>query len=97
MQDVDRPAHIERLSQPTRARRPRVQVKSGRLVPHSERLDRIVGNRWWKWYVGQQPSVRSAEPQVLVVFQSSTRWSCCRVQTSSRSVNSMTCTLALLV
>ena len=42
VQDVDRPAHVEALSQPARARRPRVQVKPSRLVPRSERLDGIV-------------------------------------------------------
>ena len=62
LQDIDRPAHIERLPQPARARRPRVQVKPGRLVPRPERPDGIVGDHWRKWDVGQRPSVRSPEP-----------------------------------
>src|ERR1700675_3747673 len=45
VQDVDRPAHVERLSQPLWARRPRVQMKSGRLVSRSERLNGIVRDR----------------------------------------------------
>ena len=62
VQDVESPAHIERLHQPARACRPRVQVKPGRLVPRSERTDGIVGERWQKWDVGQRPSVRSPDP-----------------------------------
>jgi hypothetical protein len=45
VQNVESPAHIERLPHPARARRPRVKVEPGRLVPRSERLDGIVGHR----------------------------------------------------
>jgi hypothetical protein len=45
VQDVESPAHVERLPQPARARRPCVQVKPRRLVPRSERLNGIVRDR----------------------------------------------------
>jgi len=45
VQDVESPTHVERLAQPTRARRPRVEVKTCALVPRLDRADRIVGNR----------------------------------------------------
>jgi hypothetical protein len=68
VQDVDRPAHVEPLPQLARAERIRVQMQPGCLVHHSECLDRIVGNRWWKRYVGQRrrPSVGSEEHQLAV-------------------------------
>ena len=66
VQDVDRPAHIERFSQPARARRPRVQVKAGCFVLRSECLDGIVGDRWRRRDIGQTSSVRSPEPQLPV-------------------------------
>ena len=62
VQDVDRPAHVEALPQPARARRPRVQVEPGRLVPRSERLDGIAANCRRRRDVGQRSSVRSSEP-----------------------------------
>ena len=66
MQDVESPAHIERLSQPARARRSRVQMKPCALVPRSERPDEIVGDRRLRRNVGQRSSVRSSEPQLPV-------------------------------
>ena len=66
MQDVDRPAHIERSPQPARARRPRVQVKAGRFVPRSERPDGIVGDRRWRRDIGQGSTIRSPEPELAV-------------------------------
>ncbi len=62
VQDVESPAHVERLPQPARARRPRVQVKPSRLVPRSERLNGIAGHRRRKRDFEQWPSVRSPEP-----------------------------------
>jgi Uma2 family endonuclease len=66
VQDVESPAHVERLPQPARARRPRVQVKPGRLVPRSERPDGIVGDRRRGRDIGQRLSVRSPEPELAV-------------------------------
>ena len=66
MQDADRPAHVNALSQPARARRPRVQVKPSRLVPRSERPDGIVGDRRRGRDIGQRSPVRSPEPQLAV-------------------------------
>jgi len=62
VQDVESPAHVERLPQPARARRPRVQVKPGRLVSRSQRPDGIVGDRWRERDGGQKSSVRSPKP-----------------------------------
>jgi hypothetical protein len=45
MQDVDRPAHVEALAQPARARRPRVEAKPLRGVPRLEGSGRIGGHR----------------------------------------------------
>jgi hypothetical protein len=45
MQDVDRPAQIQTLSQPQRARRPRMKAQPLRVVPRSKNLDRIGGHR----------------------------------------------------
>jgi len=45
MQDIERVAQIQALAQPGRARRPRVQAESLRVVLRAERLDRIVRHR----------------------------------------------------
>jgi len=66
MQDVDRPAQIQALSQPSRARRPRVEAESQRLVPRSEGLDRIGRDRNWRRNLGQGPAVGSPEPERAV-------------------------------
>ena len=66
VQDVNRPAHVERLPEPARARRPRVQVKPSRLIPSSERLDWIVGHRWRRRNVRKRSSVGSPESQLAV-------------------------------
>jgi hypothetical protein len=66
VQDVDRPTHVEAFAQPGRARRARVQAKANRLVPHAERMDRIVGNRRGKRDVRHRSSVRSLKPQLAI-------------------------------
>ena len=66
MQDVDRPAHVETLSKPAGARRPRVRMKSSRLVPRSERPDGIVGDRRWRRDVGQRFPVRPPKSKLAV-------------------------------
>ena len=62
VQDIDRPAHVERFPHPARARRPRVQVQSCRFVPRSEYLNRIVRDRRRRRDIGQRSTVRSPEP-----------------------------------
>src|SRR6266545_2867006 len=66
MQDVDRPAEIQALPEPERARRPRVQSKSLCVVPRPEGLDRINGHRDRRRDVGQEAAVRPPEPERAV-------------------------------
>ena len=66
MQDVDCIAHVKTFPQPSRARRPRMQVKASRLVPCAKRPDGIVGDQRRRRNIGQRPSVRSPEPQLAV-------------------------------
>ncbi len=66
MQDVDRPAEIQALPEPERARRPRVESEALRLVPRPEGLDRISGHRDRRRDVGQQAAVRPPEPERAV-------------------------------
>jgi hypothetical protein len=66
MQDVDRPNHIQALSEPARARRPRVEAKSLRVVPCSEGLNRIGRHRCWRRDIRQQPAIGAPEPQRAV-------------------------------
>jgi len=66
MQDGDRPAEIQALAQPQRARRPRVQSKSLCVVPRPEGLNRISGHRERRRDVGQQAAVRPPEPERAV-------------------------------
>ena len=61
MQDIERVAQIQALAQPGRARRPRVQAESLRVVLRAERLDRIVRHRGRGRHVGEQLAVRSPE------------------------------------
>src|SRR5204863_8144045 len=62
----DRPGDIQALPEPARARRPRVESKSQRLVPRPERRDRIGGQRDRRRDVGQQAAVRPPEPERAV-------------------------------
>jgi len=66
MQDIDRPAHIQTLSQPLRARRPRVQAKPLRVVLRPERLDWIGGHCGRRRDLGQRPAGRPSEPERAV-------------------------------
>jgi len=66
MQDVDRPTHVQALSQPTRARRPRVQAKPLRVVPRSEDVHGIVEHPRRRGHLPQDPAVRAAELKVAV-------------------------------
>jgi hypothetical protein len=66
MQDVDRPAHVQGFSQPTRDRRPRVEAEPLRLVPRPEGLDGIGGDRNGRRHLGQESPVRALEPELAV-------------------------------
>ncbi len=66
MQHADGPAHVETLSQPPRARRPRMEPDPLRLVPRPQGPNRIGRHRRWRWDLGQGPTVRPPEPQRVV-------------------------------
>jgi hypothetical protein len=66
MQHIDRPHHVEMLPQPARQRGSRVQVESVDLVACSEFADGIAGQLRWRRDLGQQPSIRPAEPELAV-------------------------------
>src|SRR5204862_6520794 len=66
MQDVDRPAEIKALPQPTRCCSPRVQDKPGRIVPRSDDCHGIVGHFVRTRDLGENPPVRAAEPKLAV-------------------------------
>jgi len=66
MQDADRPAHIQALPEPARARRPRVEAEPLRLVPRLEGLSGIGRHRDWRRNLGQGPAVRPPEPERAV-------------------------------
>src|SRR3989442_777654 len=55
MQDVDRPAHVQVLPPPARARGPRVEAESLPFVPRPEGLDRIGWHRARTRDVGPGP------------------------------------------
>src|SRR2546428_11876897 len=66
MQDVDRPAEIQALPEPERARRPRVESEALGVVPRPEGLDRVSGQRDRRRDVGQEAAVRPPEPERAV-------------------------------
>jgi hypothetical protein len=66
MQDSERVTQIQALAQPGRARRPRVQAESLRVVLRAKRLDRIGGHRGRGRDVGEQLAVRSPELKIAV-------------------------------
>ena len=66
MQDGDRPAQIQALSEPGWARRPRVEVEALRLVLFSEGPDGIDRHRGRRRNFGQGPAVGPPEPERAV-------------------------------
>ena len=58
VQDVDRPAHIQPLPEPAGARRPRVDVKTDRVVTRAERRDGITGHGSRRRHLGQRVAIR---------------------------------------
>ena len=66
MQDVDRPAHVQGLSQPPWSRRPRVNAEPLRLVLRPEGLDGIGGDRSGRRHLRQEPPVGAAEAELSI-------------------------------
>jgi len=63
VQDVDRPAEIQALPTPVRARRPRVESETLGVVQRPEGLDRVSGHRDRRRDVGQGAAVGPPEPE----------------------------------
>jgi hypothetical protein len=66
MQDVDGPAHVQALTQPTRDCGPRVQAKPLRLMPRSESARGIGGHLGGIRNVGQEMAVGAAEAKLAI-------------------------------
>jgi hypothetical protein len=66
MQDIDRPAHVQPLPQPTGTHRPSVETKPLRVVSLSKGCDRVSGHRSGRRDLGQDPAVWSMEPKRAV-------------------------------
>jgi len=66
MQDVDGPAHVQVLTQPTGCRRPRVEAKPLRDVSRSHSLNGIGGHGSRRRDLGQKLPVRAAESELAV-------------------------------
>jgi hypothetical protein len=66
MQDVDRPAHVQALSQPRRGPSPRVQDQPLRGVPRPQELHGIARHFKRRRDLGQNLAVRAAEPKLAV-------------------------------
>src|SRR5437773_8671250 len=66
MEDVDRPADIQALSEPAGARRSGVEAQTLSVVTPLESADRIGGHlgRWWD--LGQGSAIRPTEPKRAV-------------------------------
>ena len=61
VQDVDRIAHVQGLSEPPRSRRARVNAEPLRLVPRPQRLHGISGYRSRRRHLGQELPIRAPE------------------------------------
>jgi hypothetical protein len=66
MEHVDRPADLQALAEPAGAGRPWVDVEPLRGVVRSKPLHRIGGCRSRLRHLGQEPAVRSPEPERAV-------------------------------
>jgi len=66
VQDVDGVAQIEAFAQPGRAGRARANAQALLLMPLAKTLDGI--GRYWRGRrdLGQEPTVRSPEPEIAV-------------------------------
>ena len=63
MQNVDRPAYIQALSEPAGAHGPRMETKPLHIMRRAEHIDGIGGHRSWRRHLGQEPTVRSPEAE----------------------------------
>jgi len=66
VQDVDRPADVQALPQPTRGCGPRVQDKPFRIVPRSQDSSGIAGHLRSTRDLRQKLAVRAAEAKLAV-------------------------------
>ena len=66
MQDADRPADVQSLSQPSRHGRPSVKVEPLRFMPRSQYVDGISWQRNPRRNLGKKSPVRTAESQLSV-------------------------------
>ena len=66
MQDIDRPADIQTLSLPARARGLRVEAEAVRDVCGPEHLDRIGRHPGRRRDLGQRPAIRPPELECAV-------------------------------
>ena len=66
MQNVDRPAYIQALSEPAGGQRLCVETNPLYVVLRPEPIDRIGRHRSWRRYLGQDPTVRSPEAEGAV-------------------------------
>ena len=63
MQHVNRPADVQAFPEPARACRPRVDMKTLRVVRRAKRLHGLRRHRERRWHLGHQPPIRSPELQ----------------------------------
>src|SRR2546427_12342638 len=66
MENVDRPADIQALSEPAGARRSGVEAQTLSVVTPPESADRIGGHLGRRWDLGQGSAIRPAEPKRAV-------------------------------
>src|SRR2546426_3766554 len=66
MEDVDRPADIQALSEPAGARRSGVEAQTLSVVTPPESADRIGGHLGRRWDLGQGSAIRPTEPKRAV-------------------------------
>jgi hypothetical protein len=68
MEHIDRPAHVQALSEPAGASRPRAEAKALRRMTRPERRDGITGHRGRRRHLGQRAAVRPPEPEGAVAL-----------------------------
>ena len=66
MHDVDRPTHVQTLSQPAWSRGPRVKAKPFRLVLRPQDIHRIARNLGRRRDLGQKLAVGAAELELAI-------------------------------
>jgi hypothetical protein len=63
MQDIDGPAHIERLPEPAGECRARVEAQAHLVVTRAQHRDGILAHGRRRRYLGKRPAIRSPEPE----------------------------------